>query len=116
MKKMIIIWVFLAVGLVGTLTFIGLQFQEDIKAYRGYEKDIIESAQIYMEINKPTLDVGESLQININKLIKEKFLNTKEVGEDICDGYVIITKKYDKIDYSSYIKCEEYTTDGYKNS
>ena len=116
MKKMIIIWVILAVGLVGTLTFIGLQFQEDIKEYRGYESDIKESAQIYMEINKPILDVGESLQIDTNKLIKENFLETKEVGEDICDGYVIITKKYDKLEYSSFIKCEDYTTDGYKNS
>jgi len=72
MKKMIIIWIILAVGLVGTLTFIGLQFQEDIKIYRGYESDIVESAQVYMEINKLKLDKGEKLKLETSKLIKDK--------------------------------------------
>ena len=48
MKKMVIIWVIIAVMLVGTLTFVGLEFQNSIKEYRSYESDVVESAQIYM--------------------------------------------------------------------
>ena len=110
MKKLMIVWIFLALGLVGTLTFIGLQFQEDIKPYRSFESDLVESAQVYMDLNKPLLDVGESLKLDIAKLIEDKLINTNEVGEDICNGYVIVKKTYEGLEYEPFIQCEEYKT------
>lgn len=110
MKKMMIIWVVIAIGLVGTLTFIGLQFQESVKEYRTYESDIIESAQIYMEVTGMDLDVSESLKLDIDKLIEDKYLDSNEVGEDTCTGHVTVKKTFDGLEYIPYIKCKEYET------
>ena len=72
MKKMVIIWVIIAVMLVGTLTFVGLEFQNSIKEYRSYESDVVESAQIYMELNDVKLDESKTLKLDLNKLIEDK--------------------------------------------
>ena len=114
MKKMIIIWVVIAVMLVGTLTFIGLQFQESVKFYRAYENDIVESAQIYMQVKDIDLDVKETKRIDINELITEKYLETNQVEEDTCAGYIIVEKTYTGYEYFPYIKCEDYTTTDYE--
>ena len=114
MKKMIIIWVVIAVMLVGTLTFIGLQFQNSVKPYRAFEKDLIESAQIYMQVNKINLDVKEQKKLTIEQLINEKYLESNEVGEDTCTGYINIEKTYSDYEYYPFIKCEDYTTTDYE--
>ncbi len=111
MKKITIAMVFLAVCLVGTLTFIGLQFQEDIKPYRSYENDLVESAQVYMDMNKPLLDVGESITLELTKLIEDKLVTTDVVEEDKCTGHVTIKKTYNGIEYTPYIECGDYKTD-----
>lgn len=114
MKKMVIIWIIIAVMLVGTLTFVGLEFQNSIKEYRSYESDVVESAQIYMELNDVKLDASKTLKLDLNKLIEDKYLSTNMVGEDTCEGYVIIEKTFKGIEYYPYIKCEEYTTVDYE--
>ena len=114
MKKMVVIWIIMSVTLVGALTFVGLQFQEDIKPYRSFESDLIESAQIYVEVNDIKLSNSESLKLDIEELITEKLLTSNEVNEDICEGHVIIKKNYKELEYFPYIKCEEYTTTDYE--
>ena len=49
-----------------------------------------------------------------NKLIEDNYLSTNMVGEDTCEGYVIIEKTFKGIEYYPYIKCEEYTTVDYE--
>lgn len=110
MKKMTIAMFFLAFGLVGTLTFIGLQFQEDIKPYRSYENDLKESAQVYMDMNKPLLDVGESITLELTKLMEDKLITTDMVEEDKCTGHITIKKTFDGLEYIPYIECGDYKT------
>lgn len=114
MKKMIIIWVIMALTLVGTLTYIGFKFEEQVKDYQILENDIIESAQIYIEINDIKLDYGESIKVKTSKLIEEKCLKSTEVDEDECTGYVVIKKNLKELEYNAYIKCDNYTTIDYE--
>ena len=38
-----------------------------------------------------------------------------KVKNDVCDGYVLVTKE-DVYHYKAYIKCKNYETDGYKDN
>lgn len=114
MKKMIIIWIIMAFAMVGTLTYIGFKFEEKVKDYQALENDIIESAQIYMELNDLDLDLGESLKLKTSKLIEDGYLKGTDVDEDTCDGYVVVKKGIKDFEYNAFIKCENYTTVDYE--
>lgn len=114
MKKMIIIWIIMASVLVGTLTYIGLKFEEKVKDYQILESDIEESAQIYMQVNELELKYKENVKIKTSKLLEEGILKNMTVGDDECSGYVVITKELKGFSYNAYIKCENYTTLDYE--
>ena len=114
MKKTVIAMILFSLIMVGTLTFVGFKFQDSIKEYRNLEGDIEESGQFYVELKDLKLKVGETYRVNLKTLLEEKMLKTLEVGEDLCDGYLIIKKNISDYDYNAYIKCEEYTTVDYE--
>lgn len=100
--------------LVGTLTYIGIKFEEKVKDYQILESDIEESAQIYMEVNKLELEYKEMVKIKTSKLLEDGILKSTSVNDDECSGYVVIRKKLKGFSYDAYIKCENYTTVDYE--
>lgn len=113
MKKMIIVWIFLAFCLFGSLFFIGISINNEYKPYRALEADMKESASIYIIMNEIKVKTGDKIRIKANDLIKSKTINSMSVEDDECTGYVIAKKSLDDYEYESFIKCNNYTTPDY---
>lgn len=114
MKKMFAIWLFLALGLFGTLYFIGVNLDKAYKDYRALEADMTEAASIYINVNKIKLKVGEKLTIKDKELQDSNLLPNMKIADDECKGYVSVKKTYDTYEYDAYIKCKNYTTVDYE--
>lgn len=114
MKKTVIAMILFSFTMVGTLTYIGLKFEESVEEYNVLENDMEEAALIYMDVQKLDLGVGETYEVSINTLYEDKLLETTTVNDDECEGYVIIKKDFSKYECDAYIKCEDYTTADYK--
>lgn len=114
MKKMIAIWLFLALGLLGTLYFIGVSYNKAYKEYHSLEADMVEAASIYLSTNKLKLKLGDKLTIKDEDLDNNNLLPNMSVDEDTCSGYIDVKKTYDDYEYMAYIKCSNYKTVDYK--
>ncbi len=115
MKKLMIIWGIVAVILVGTLTFIGLKFNESIKDYKAFENDMLEAANFYIEKNNIALDVNESIKLDLDMLVEKEFMNGNKVNDDECRGYVLVKRVLGDTKYKSFISCKNYTTVDYED-
>lgn len=114
MKKMIITWVVLLILLVGTLTFIGYRYSDSRKIYYTLENDIIEAGDTYLKVNEMTLGVNDKIKLTTKQLKDADFLTNSLIDEEICKGYIIIEKTLKNYNFDAYIKCAEYTTNGYE--
>lgn len=112
MKKMVVCWVILVVGLVGVLTYIGFSYEKSINDYKALEADMVEAADTYININNINT-LGEESLIITDTLLTEANLINMQVDNDECNGYVEIKKSVNKTTYKAYISCKEYETDGY---
>lgn len=110
MKKMVIVWVFLAFSLFGTLLFVGISFNNKYKPYHDLEADMRESASIYILVNKIKINNTNEFRIESSDLLKSNSIDSMTVLDDECIGYVIVTKGASENKYSPYIKCENYKT------
>jgi prepilin-type N-terminal cleavage/methylation domain-containing protein len=84
-----------------------------IKLYTVNDKGLVEAANKYFttDINAPTIEVGETLEIPINTLIDKDYISTIKKPHDSnieCNGYVLITRlKEDEYDTTPNINCED---------
>ena len=113
MKKIMIVWAVVAIILVGVLTYIGFNIKDNNKPYKSLEKELERKASAL---------IGEKpgLLNSLNKLTVEDFNNNgypveMTVNGDKCDGYVTLSKNISIYEYNAYIKCNNYTTNGYQN-
>lgn len=113
MKKITITMVIVAFLLVGTLTFIGLNFSKNIEKYKVLEEDLKEYASMYLSINNINIGLGENIIIKSDTLIEYNIIKDLKVKDDECTGYVIATKTNKSFKYESYVKCNDYTTKNY---
>ena len=114
MKKMVIVWVFIAFSLFGTLLFVGLSFNSKYKPYHELEADMKESAKIYILVNKIKISNTNEFRIESSDLLKSNSIDSMKVLDDECTGYVIAKKGNNENEYNAYIKCENYETIDYK--
>lgn len=114
MKKMIAAWLFLALGLLGVLYFIGIKYNKEFKPYMDLEGDMIESANIYLSLKNISLSIGEKQKIDAELLINNDLLPNLDVKEDKCKGYVQVKRTMSEYDYKAFIKCKRYKTPDYK--
>lgn len=114
MKKMMIAWISLSLGLFGTLYFIGVNYNKNFSAYHELEADLIESAHIYMEVKDLSLGINETMKIKASKLMDSNTISSLKINDDTCDGYVIIKRQIKEYDYTAFIKCSEYITPDYE--
>ena len=113
-KILFTIWFVIAFILIGLLTTIGFMYKKISSEYHKLEDKLIESSEEYLNetLNYPQENL--ELTITSDDLINAGYLKELKVKKDVCTGYVIITKK-DIYEYSAYLKCKNYTTDGYKS-
>ena len=112
MKKVLIIWIPIAVVLVGALTYIGFSIKNQNAPYKKLEKEL-EKQAIALIGEKPAI-LSNGNKLEINDFINNGYSINMVVGKDTCDGYVIVTKTLSIYKYTPYIKCNNYTTNGYK--
>ncbi len=111
MKKILTIWIIVAVILVGTLTTFGIMIKNQDKDYKNLENKIQFEAQSYYGA-KP-IELKDGAYISISDLKKEGYEINTSVNGDTCTGYVLITSQMSLLKYNPYLKCEKYTTNGY---
>lgn len=114
MKKTVILMVVFSFIMVGTLTYIGIRYEESVKEYNALESDIEEGAQIYLELNEIELSVGENYKIKAETLLNENYIETMSIDDEECIGYANIKRNLTDYEYQAYIKCEDYTTVDYQ--
>ncbi len=110
MKKITIIWTLTLIVIVGGLTFIGFKIKSENK------DNVLESALITQTEKYLGLYVGKYPKLNEN--IKITYEELQEEGYDAelgvnCTGYVIIENNNGEYEYDAFVKCPNYTTDGY---
>jgi hypothetical protein len=113
MKKLLIMWVIIAVSLVGTLTVMGLAINKKNKPYTNLEDELVTSAESYMGqfLNEMP---STSTKVTSEEMIAKNVLNELKVNDEICKGYVVVSKKYVTYEYKPYLKCKNYVTKGYE--
>ena len=114
MKKILIVWTFVAVFLISGLTFIGLNIKKQNAPYVKFEKEL-ENAAMALIGEKPTY-LNSSNKITIEDLKNNNYEINMYVNNDTCtDGYVIVQNNRGIYKYTGYIKCNKYTSHGYKD-
>ena len=81
-----------------------------LKKYKEYETIIKERAIVYQEQNYSFIDDGDIFYVNINKL------DVSDTIKSDCDGYAKIGKENGIYIYEPYLKCGNYTSNGYLNN
>lgn len=109
-------WIFLALGLLGTLYFFGLNYNKEFKEYMNLEADMVEAATIYMDVNQVSVNFGAKKSISHKELLKNNNLISMKVKDDKCKGFVIVKNSFGELKYNAYIKCDKYTTPDYKKN
>ncbi|HBA37162.1 MAG TPA: hypothetical protein DCY94_00430 [Firmicutes bacterium] len=111
MKKITIIWTVVLVLLVGGMTIFGLYYKSH-NVDHIMEKALVKQAEKYMGLYPGLFpQKGKTFKLDVDKLKEEGY--DAELEKD-CDGYVIISNENMGFKYKAYIKCPNYTTEGYE--
>lgn len=118
MKKnniLFVIWGVIVIILVGLLTAMGFMLKGKNEKYEKVEERLKEATSSYVDHNFLYPEDNEKLKILSKDLIDNDFLKLEElkVDNDVCTGYVILTKDM-VYEYDAFIKCNNYTTKGYQ--
>ena len=112
MKRITIVWTITLVIIVVGLTAIGFKIKAD-NIDNIMEKAILEEARSYLNYYTGSYpEKGETTRLE-NAELKEKGYDAK-LDEEDCTGYVIITNEESGFKYKPYVKCPNYTTEGYE--
>ena len=118
MKKsnaLFVVWGIIVIVLVGLLTTMGFMLKGKNEKYELVEKRLKEAASSYADHNFLYPEDGEKLKILTKDLVSSGLLKQDElkVDKDVCTGYIILHKDV-FCEYDVFIKCNNYTTKGYK--
>lgn len=110
-----VIWGVMVIVLVGLLTVLGFMLKDKNGKYEEVEDRLKKATSSYVDNKFLYPEDNENLKILSKDLIENGFLKSDElkVNNDICSGYVILTKNM-VYEYKAYIKCNNYKTKGYK--
>lgn len=115
-KILLIMW--LTIILIVILLFILCSNNnKNIKNHKKMEKAIAAASLLYVEENEIYPTVYQKLKLNMQTLVESEVLDEDDVTDKSCEGYSIIyyDESEEKYQIDSYLKCDKYVTDGYKN-
>ena len=118
LKKMRMIsslWGLVLFGIVVVLTIFGFIYKKQSKIYQEFEQNVSDMAKDYMEKKGIYLE-NETFLISIQDLLEENFIESVEINENVCNGYIIATNKDSVDSFKTYIDCVKYKTRGYDKS
>lgn len=110
MKKITIIWTITLVIIVTGLTIVGFKIKNE-NINNIMEEELMKQAEKYLGLY-PTLypPLGETATFSA-EMLKDEGYDAKL--EDGCVGYVVVENKNSGFSYKAYVKCPDYTTEGY---
>lgn len=110
-----VVWGVIVIVLIGLLTTMGFMLKDKNEKYEVVEKRLKEAASSYVDHNFLYPEGDEKIKISTKDLIDSDFLKQDElkVDKDVCTGYIILHKDM-VYEYNAFIKCNNYTTKGYK--
>ena len=111
MHTISVVWGIILVLMVSGLTAIGFVYKYQSKPYKELEETLKQSAMKY--VDKKALLSDSDLKISVGELLQEEMIESTNVKEKPCEGYVLVKKVREHYEYESYIKCEKYKTKGY---
>lgn len=90
---------------------------QEYKTYSEIEEAMTNAAKQYQEkIYGEDLLEGDKISVTIKSLVREGYLtsiNDPSNKKSECSGYVTFIKENNEVTYNAYLKCDEYTTEGY---
>ena len=113
MKNIYFIWVFIIVLILGTVTFLGLNITKRNEKYRNLESDMESIVGKYLGEHLNEYPKSGSKRFELSYIIEQGYNIDLNVNNDICDGYVMVSKESVSYSYDAYIKCNDYVTKGY---
>lgn len=112
-RNLFIVWTIIVVIIIVLLTTLGLMLKNQNKDYEKLEKKLLDSAKKYVDNQFLYPEGNEKLKVTSSELIQNQFLDELKFNDDVCQGYVIVSKD-GVYQYKGYIKCKNYTTRGYQ--
>ena len=113
MKSIYLVWGFVIILLLVTVSFMGTKIINKNKEYQQIEDNMEEVVGKYLGQNLNEYPTNGSKKFNISYIINNGYEINLNVNEDKCNGYVIVTKENVGFNYKAYIKCNNYATKGY---
>ncbi len=95
-----------------------------LNKYKEYEKTVNEAALNYVKENKIYPLEDNKLILDINALIDNNYLSSKDIDDKTCEGFAVIYVKGDvtveneanaEFNINTYLNCDKYTTEGYSD-
>ena len=112
MRKITIAWTIILITIVAGLTILGFRIKDD-HVSNIMEESLTKSCEKYLNLyvsKYPKL--GSSTKITSEELINAGYNPNLN---DNCIGYVIVKNTNMGFKFNSYVKCPDYTTEGYEN-
>lgn len=114
MKKIYIVWALIIVVMLSLVLYFGFNFSNKNKEYKELEEEILVNAEKYLGANLNEYPTTGSNKVLISKIINYGIDIDLSVNDDMCDGYILITREQMGYDTKVFVKCNNYTTDGYE--
>lgn len=108
MRLISIIWGTILFLIFAALTTFGILYKKQTQEYKDFEKKIEEISKNYVE--EKNLYFEKEGKITLEELKEENKIDSTEIKENECNGYVTINN----MDYKAYISCGKYKTRGFK--
>ncbi len=108
-----IVWGIIVLIIIILLTIFGFVYKDKSKVYKDLEEKIVEAVKKYADAKFLYPKSGENVKTTADVLIEEGFMEELKVGDEVCEGYVILSFKNSVYDYKGYVKCKNYVTKGY---
>lgn len=91
--------------------------ENNVSDYSSAEKAVVDALKGYRADKYKKKHLNDSIVVTVNELVDGSYLKKLVLNGAVCTGYGIISNS-DGInyDYESYIRCGEYTTNGYTSS
>lgn len=90
--------------------------ENNFNNYTEAESAVVDSLKTYRAGEYKKNEIKDTLVISMKELISSGYLKKTKVSGVLCSGYGIISKSGNSYNYESYIKCGNYTTNGYTSS
>ena len=88
-EKIIALWGFIIIFLVGVICFIGIHYEDEIK-YIKLKEDVKDSVKEYIKNE----DVRLPLEITTEELEEKKYIKTLKLDDKICAADIKVEKKF----------------------